>query len=52
MNDKAFRNLFCNPQKSLHTSPGSSHLNNRGCQSFSKLSNGIKKKLAEKFDVN
>ena len=41
MNDKAFGNLFCNSQKSFHTSPGSSDLNNRGYQSFFKLNNGI-----------
>ena len=32
LNNKAFRD-FCNPQKSFHTSPGSSDSNNRGCQS-------------------
>ena len=44
MNSKAFRNLFCNPQKSFHTSPEYSDLNNRGCQSFFKLNNSISKK--------
>ena len=40
MNNKAFHNLFCNPQKSFHTSP-----NNRGCQSFFQLNNSIYKKI-------
>ena len=30
LNNKAFGNLFCNPQKSSHTSPESSDSNNRG----------------------
>ena len=41
MNNKAFGNLFCNSQKSFHTSPGSSDSNNRGYWSFFKLNNGI-----------
>ena len=40
MNNKAFGNLFCNSQKSFHTSPGSSDSNNRGYRSFFKLNNG------------
>ena len=38
LNNKAFRNLFCSPQKSFHTSPRSS--NSYNCQSFFKLNNG------------
>ena len=34
MNNKAFGNLFCNSQKSFHTSPGSYDSNNRGYRSF------------------
>ena len=34
MNNKAFGNVFCNSQKSFHTSPGSSDSNNRGYRSF------------------
>ena len=41
MNNKAFGNVFCNSQKSFHTSPGSSNSNNRGYLSFFKLNNGI-----------
>ena len=41
MNNKAFGNLFCNSQKSFHTSPGSSDSNSRGYRSFFKLNNGI-----------
>ena len=41
MNNKAFGNLFCNSQKSFHTSPGSSDSNNRGYRSFFRLNNGI-----------
>ena len=46
MNNKAFCNLFCDPQNSFHTSPGSSDSNNKDCQFqiFFKLNNGIKKK--------
>ena len=54
MNNKAFGNLFCNSQKSFHTSPGSSDSNNRGYRSFFKLNNGIciyKKILDVKFFV-
>ena len=43
MNNKAFRNSFCNPQKSFHTYLHDS--NNRGCQSFFKLNNSIYKKF-------
>ena len=52
MNNKAFRNLLCNSQKSFHTSPGSSDSNNRGYRSFFKLNNGIciyKKNPRRKF---
>ena len=55
LNYKAFGNLFCNPQKSFHTSPESSDSNNRGCQPYFKLNNSIYKKklrLAVKFFVN
>ena len=57
MNKKAFRSLFCNPQKSFHTFPGSSDSKNRACQSFFKLKNSISKKkkkirLAVNFFVN
>ena len=55
MNNKAFGNLFCNSQKSFHTSPGSSDSNNRGYRSFFKHNNGIciyKKILDVKFFVN
>ena len=41
MNNKAFGNLFCNSQKSFHTSPGSADSNNRGYRSFFKFNNGI-----------
>ena len=41
MNNKAFGNIFCNSQKSFHTSPKSSDSNNRGYRPFSKLNNGI-----------
>ena len=41
VNNKAFGNVFCNSQKSFHTSPGSSDSNNRGYRSFFKLNNGI-----------
>ena len=41
LNNKAFGNLFCNPQKSFHTSPESSDSNNSGCQPFFKLNNSI-----------
>ena len=41
MNNKAFGNIFCNSQKSFHTSPESSDLNNRGNRSFFKLNNDI-----------
>ena len=41
MNNKAFGNLFCNSQKSFHTSPRSSDSNNRGYRSFFKLNNAI-----------
>ena len=41
MNNKAFGNLFCNLQKSFHTSTGSSDSNNRGYRSFFKLNNSI-----------
>ena len=41
MNNKAFGNLFCNLQKSFHTSTGSSDSNNRGYRSFFKLNNAI-----------
>ena len=55
MNNKAFGNLFCNSQKSFHTSPGSSDSNNRGYRSFFKLNNGIciykKKKKKKILDV-
>ena len=44
LNNKAFGNLFCNPQKSFHTSPESSDSNNRGCQPFIKLNISIYKK--------
>ena len=37
LNDKAFGNLFSNPQKSFHTSPESSDSNYRGCQAFFNL---------------
>ena len=33
-NNKAFCNLFCNPQNSFHIFPGSSDSSDRGCQSF------------------
>ena len=54
MNNKAFGNLFCNSQKSFHTSPGSADSNNRGYRSFFKLNNGIciKKILDVKYFVN
>ena len=55
MNNKAFGNLFCNSQKSFHTSPWSSNSNNRGYRSFFKLNNGIsiyKKILDVIFFVN
>ena len=39
LNNKAFGNLFYNPQKSFHTSPESSDSNNRGCQPSFKLNN-------------
>ena len=42
---QAFGNLFCNSQKSFHTSPGPYNLNNRGYRSFFKLDNGIYKKI-------
>ena len=54
MHSKAFGNLFCNSQKSFHTSPGSSDSNTRGYRSFFKLNNGIciyKKILDVKFFV-
>ena len=38
MNNKAFGNVFCNSQKSFHTSPGSSDSNNRGYRLFFKNS--------------
>ena len=41
MNNKGFGNLFCNSQKSFHTSPGFSDSKNRGYRSFFKLNNGI-----------
>ena len=41
MNNKAFGDLFCNSQKSFHTSLRSSDSKNRGYQSFFKLNNGI-----------
>ena len=41
MNNKAFGNIFCNPEKSFHTSPRSSASNNRGYRPFFKLNNGI-----------
>ena len=41
LNNKAFGNLFCNPEKSFHTSPRSSDSNNRGYRPFFKLNNGI-----------
>ena len=49
MNNKAFSTLFCNPQKSFHTSLGSSNLNNRACQSFFKLNNGIYREIYGKL---
>ena len=55
LNNKAFGNLFCNPQKSFHTSPETSDSNNRGCQPFFKLNNSIYWKklwLDVKFFVN
>ena len=45
LNYKAFGNLFCNSQKSFHTSLGPYDSNNRGYRSFFKLSNGIYKKI-------
>ena len=51
MSNKAFRNLFCNPQEFSHLLDS----NNRGCQSFFKLNNSIYKKnlhLAVIFLVN
>ena len=45
LNYKAFGNLFCNSQKSFHTSPGPYDLNNRGYRSFFKLNNGIYQKI-------
>ena len=48
--NKAFGNLFCNPQKSFQTSPESSESNKRGCQPFFKLNNNTRKKLL--LDVN
>ena len=45
LNNRAFRNLLCNPQKSVHTSPGYSDCNYRGCQSFYKFNNGIYRKV-------
>ena len=41
LNNKAFGNLFCNSEKSFHTSPRSSDSNNRGYRPFFKLNNGI-----------
>ena len=41
LNNKAFGNLFCNPEKSFHTSPRSSDSNNRGYRPFFKLNNSI-----------
>ena len=41
LNHKAFDNLFCNSQKSFHTSPRSADTNNRGYRPFIKLNNGI-----------
>ena len=52
MNNKAFGNLFCNSQKSFHTSPGSSDSNNRGYRSFFKLNNGIRIYKKKNLDVN
>ena len=43
LNHKAFGNLFCNSQKSFHTSPGRYDSNIRGYRSFFKLNNGIYK---------
>ena len=40
-NNKAFGYLFCNSQKSFHTSTGSSDSNYRGYRPFFKLNNGI-----------
>ena len=36
---QSFGNLFCNSQKSFHTSPGPYDSNNRGYESFFKLNN-------------
>ena len=41
LNNKAFGNIFCNPQKSFHTSPESFNSNNKGYQPFFKLNNSI-----------
>ena len=53
MNNKAFGNLFCNSQKSFHTSPVSSDSNDRGYRPFFKLNNGIciykKQKILDVF---
>ena len=43
MSNKAFHNLFCNPQKSIYTSSGSFDSKSRGCQLFFTLINGIYK---------
>ena len=47
MNNKAFGNLFCNSQKSFHTSPGSSDSKNRGSRSFFKPKNIFFKHMPE-----
>ena len=52
MNKKAFGNVFCNSQKSFHTSPGSSNSDNRSYRSFFQFNNGIcisKKKILGVF---
>ena len=41
MNNKAFHNLFCNPQKSFHTSPGYSDLYREAVDQTSNLTAAI-----------
>ena len=49
LNHKAFGNLFCNSQKSFHTSPAPYESNNKGYRSFFKLNNDIYTKITTRI---
>ena len=51
MNNKVFGNLFCNSQKSFHTSPGSSDSNHSDYRSFFKSSQQWHLHLQKILDV-